>query len=201
MIYVWGENSYLRGFRWDGAQFQPAGQSQRPRAAGHAGESCRSRRAAAPRHRHPVGDAPARGDANQAVRPGSWRRSTPRISRVLWTSQQIAARDDCGDFASSRRPPSPTARSSSRRSPAQLCVRRLGDFGGDPCFNGVEDEGEGGVGAAAPAPVRALARCSAPARAPSSWATRFPVISAVNTRSRAWVSRSAATTARPRTSS
>ncbi|WP_437304272.1 pyrrolo-quinoline quinone [Sorangium sp. So ce388] len=154
-IYVWGENNHLRGFRWDGAQFQPAGQSERPAPPGMPGGILSlSANGSAPGTGIVWATHPLRGDANQAVRPGVLEAfDAADLARVLWTSQQVAARDDCGDFAKFSPPTIADGKVFLPSFSNQLCVYGLADFGDDPCFNGVEDEGEAGVdcgGACAP---------------------------------------------------
>jgi len=102
-VYVWAENKHLRAYKFNGETFDlPAyGESTMAVPDGMPGGIL-----SISAHGSKVGTGilwashPAKGDANQQVRPGILRAfDADDISKELWNSNEIAERDDIGLFA------------------------------------------------------------------------------------------------------
>ncbi|HXR76312.1 MAG TPA: PQQ-binding-like beta-propeller repeat protein [Bryobacteraceae bacterium] len=101
-IYVWGEEDFLRSYRFDGKRFVPAGRSQFPAPPNSMPGAALSISANGTASDSGVvwASLPIKDDANNATVPGVLRAfSTMDISHELWDSEQNAGRDRLGMFA------------------------------------------------------------------------------------------------------
>jgi hypothetical protein len=101
-IYVWGEEDFLRSYRFDGKRFVPAGRSQFPAPPNSMPGAALSISANGTASDTGVvwASLPIKDDANNATVPGVLRAfSTMDISHELWDSEQNAGRDRLGMFA------------------------------------------------------------------------------------------------------
>jgi len=101
-IYVWGEEDFLRSYRFDGKRFVAAGRGPFPAPANSMPGAALSISTNGTASESGVlwASLPVKDDANNATVPGVLRAfSTADISRELWDSEQNAGRDRLGMFA------------------------------------------------------------------------------------------------------
>jgi hypothetical protein len=101
-IYLWGEEDFLRSYRFDGKRFVPAGRSQFPAPANSMPGAALSISTNGTASDTGVvwASLPVKDDANNATVPGVLRAfSTTDISHELWDSEQNGGRDRLGMFA------------------------------------------------------------------------------------------------------
>jgi hypothetical protein len=151
LIYVWGEEDHLRAYRYNGAQFDPAGQSVSPAPPGMPGGVLSlSADGATPGSGIIWSARPLNGNANQAVRPGILEAfDASDLTRILWDSRQDAARDDFGKFAKFSAPTIADGKVFLATFSGWLAVYGLSSFSG-PCYDGVQNNGETGVDCGGP---------------------------------------------------
>ena len=101
-LYVWGEEDYLRAFRFDGQRFVPAGKSmmRAPEKSMPGGILTLSAAGNAPDSAVLWASLPREGDANLETVPGILRAfDASNIEKELWNSEQDIGRDRVGMFA------------------------------------------------------------------------------------------------------
>jgi hypothetical protein len=101
-IYVWGEEDFLRSYRFDGKRFVLAGHSQFPAPANSmpGGALTVSTNGTTPDTGVVWASLPIKDDANNDTVPGVLRAfNTADLSHELWDSEQNAGRDRLGMFA------------------------------------------------------------------------------------------------------
>jgi hypothetical protein len=101
-IYVWGEEDFLRSYRFDGKRFVLAGHSQFPAPANSmpGGALTVSANGTTPDTGVVWASLPIKDDANNDTVPGVLRAfNTADLSHELWDSEQNAGRDRLGMFA------------------------------------------------------------------------------------------------------
>src|SRR5262249_49952180 len=101
-IYLWGEEDYLRAYRFDGQRFVPAGRNAfpSPSMSMPGGFISLSANGNSADTSIVWASIPRQGDANNGTVDGVLRAfSAPNLSRELWNSEQNPGRDRLGMFA------------------------------------------------------------------------------------------------------
>jgi hypothetical protein len=102
LVYLWGEEDYLRAFRFDGKRFVSAGRSPftAPAMSMPGGMLSLSANGSTPDSSIIWASLPRQGDANNGTVDGMLRAfSATDLSHELWNSEQNAGRDRVGMFA------------------------------------------------------------------------------------------------------